>query len=112
MSEESGKVGVRLDTSRSSTAPLATTSQTPNTKSKSQVLVIEDVHEAASVLMDNGHTVTRITHAEITSLGGDAILSRLIAGEFYMLWCQTPWTGMFNQATVARAPCTNETPTV
>ena len=49
---------------------------TPNTKSKPQVLVIEDVHEATSVLMDNGHPVTRVTHAEITFLGGDVILGR------------------------------------
>ena len=57
---------------------------------RSQVLVVEDVHEATCVLQDNGHSVTRITYAELMSLGGDAILSRLSAGEFYMFWCQTP----------------------
>ena len=60
------------------------------TQPKPHVLLIEDVHEAAGVLADAGHTVTRITYTELMTLGGDAILRRLLDGEFYMLWCQTP----------------------
>ena len=55
-----------------------------------KVLVVEDVRLAEKEFVRHGYECIRITHDEVTGTAGTDSTSKLLKGDFNVLWISTP----------------------